>query len=211
MRALPRLLAAVFSSLLLVTPVAHAQMSDAQQQALEAKGAECEALAAAGDYVAMQACVTELQAMTRPLQEQFTQQYGGDPDLQRMIEADAAQRAMRDRAQQAERDRRQATAASRQAARDCTDLVSDFRPAGAGQREWTFRYTSACSQPVTVHLCVVDGPDQPSNRRQARLAPGGSQTWVMNFSDAYESPLMESDACFDPANCQQAGPRNCSG
>lgn len=176
---------------LLIPALAGAQ---ATPTALEQKARQCEALAQAGDFAGMQACIAELEQ----------QMNAAFPAADRGLIAEPVN------PEPAAPSAKPAQHPPDPQARQCVDIVTERGAAAGDHRQWRYRAVNACDRPVTVHFCVVDGPNRPSHRQQSRLAGGAETSWSFTLSDRYESPLSVYDACFKAERCKPAGAVGCS-
>lgn len=179
---------------LLMPPLASAQTGAANAAAadLQSQAQECARLARDGDLTAASACQKKLMSAVQAAMP-------APEDMRRMQQDIQEQhKAADENTRHATQDAQQAADAGHQRALDCTTLKSSSGKAGGSGYGYSF--SSACDQPVTVHLCVADGPQEPSRKRKARLQPGESVRWTFAKRGGY-SPMAIHDACFEPDQC----------
>lgn len=203
----------VFGSLISLFAIAQPHDASAAPADLESQAQECLRLARSGDRAAANACQ---QKMMKAVQAAMSEPEG----MRRMQqESQGRNKAAEKETQPAAPATSQAAQTKHQRARDCTTLSSRSRGSAgdrsgrgsgkAGESVYGYGFTNACDQPVTVHLCLADGPQQSSRKRQARLQPGESVRWEFAKRGKY-SPLTVHDACFEADQCTSPpGPVAC--
>lgn len=183
---------------LVVSLVVSAQTDDSGSMPTGLQAQECARMARSGDTAAAAACqqkVMRKAGATMPEHKRRIQQH-------KQPQETAGDKLPHETAP----DSRQAGDAGHQRALDCATLSSESTD--ASNDGYGYVFTSACNQPVSVHLCLADGPEQPSRKRNARLQPGESVRWSFAKRGDYE-PMTVYDACFDPEQCKAQGSVAC--
>lgn len=160
----------------------------------------CVQLMQAGDMPGFQACI---EAMQKTI-------LGADPStagfLQQLEQAERDETQRRND-QQAVRDAARRSVEQRAQANQCIDDKSVAGEPANGQRDYSFAYHNTCAHAVHMRFCIVDGPNQASQRRRFTVAPGGAEQFVLRLGQV--SPLIVVDHCLQPGACSEAGPMNC--
>ena len=166
------------------------------QAGLQAQADECARLARAKDYAAAAACQKKM--MRQAMDARPANAPQGPRENRAPSAADTT--TVHEPAAATQPDANAET----QRALDCTTLNTE----ATDGPDYAYRLTNNCDRPVTVHLCLAEGPQQPSRKRDTRLPPGESVRWVFAKRGRYE-PMTVYNACFKAEQCITPGPVAC--